>query len=253
LYISILPYIEQMSIYSQYRMQCMWRVGWNWDLLNSPNAKIKSWRCPSDRYATEWAQMNYAFSLGPGHAWDWAPNVGMFQWRRETTLADVRDGTSNTIMLAEQLILSNDSSGRTYLQDNTRAVPWPPGMDQNTNFPAQTTDQIRALVDAWGQMGASGTYPVWYGSGCWSGYAATNHMDEKAPPNWRYPNVSGGSSTHTCDFRSGDSCLPARSAHPGGVNVALGDASVRFVSDTIDLHTWHCMGARNDGQVFTMP
>jgi hypothetical protein len=31
--------------------------------------------------------------------------------------------------------------------------------------------------------------------------------------------------------------------------VALGDGSVRFVSDTIDLTTWHNLGSIADGQM----
>jgi prepilin-type processing-associated H-X9-DG protein len=41
----------------------------------------------------------------------------------------------------------------------------------------------------------------------------------------------------------------ARSVHPGGVNVALADASVRFVSETIDLVTWQALGTREGGEV----
>jgi hypothetical protein len=37
------------------------------------------------------------------------------------------------------------------------------------------------------------------------------------------------------------------SFHPGGCNLALGDASVRFVSDTIDLNTYRQLGVRDDG------
>ncbi len=39
----------------------------------------------------------------------------------------------------------------------------------------------------------------------------------------------------------------ARSKHPGGVNVAMADGSVRFVRDDIDLTTWRALGtARGD-------
>jgi prepilin-type processing-associated H-X9-DG protein len=34
--------------------------------------------------------------------------------------------------------------------------------------------------------------------------------------------------------------------HPAGVNVALGDGSVRFVNNNIDLLTWQLAGSRND-------
>jgi len=41
----------------------------------------------------------------------------------------------------------------------------------------------------------------------------------------------------------------ARSGHPGGVNVTLGDGSVRFVSDTIKLETWRALGSCSGGEV----
>ena len=43
--------------------------------------------------------------------------------------------------------------------------------------------------------------------------------------------------------------VPPSSAHTGGVNVLLGDGSVRFVTDTIDLPTWRALGTRNGGEV----
>jgi prepilin-type processing-associated H-X9-DG protein len=49
-----------------------------------------------------------------------------------------------------------------------------------------------------------------------------------------------------------DSCLgivPARSRHTGGVNVCMADGSVRFITDSINLFTWQCLGNAKDGQV----
>jgi prepilin-type N-terminal cleavage/methylation domain-containing protein/prepilin-type processing-associated H-X9-DG protein len=40
----------------------------------------------------------------------------------------------------------------------------------------------------------------------------------------------------------------ARSKHTGGVNTALADGSVRFISDSIDLTTWRAMGTRANGE-----
>src|SRR5439155_20680734 len=42
--------------------------------------------------------------------------------------------------------------------------------------------------------------------------------------------------------------LPARSHHTGGVNVCLGDGSVRFVSDSSTLATWQALGTRAGGE-----
>ncbi len=40
----------------------------------------------------------------------------------------------------------------------------------------------------------------------------------------------------------------ARSRHPGGVNAALCDGSVRFVTDTIALATWQALGSMDGGE-----
>ena len=39
------------------------------------------------------------------------------------------------------------------------------------------------------------------------------------------------------------------SAHPGGLLVGFGDASVHFVADTIDLDVWRQLGNRADGKL----
>jgi prepilin-type processing-associated H-X9-DG protein len=40
----------------------------------------------------------------------------------------------------------------------------------------------------------------------------------------------------------------ARSLHGSGVNVLLGDGSVRFVADAIDLPTWRALATRDGGE-----
>jgi prepilin-type N-terminal cleavage/methylation domain-containing protein/prepilin-type processing-associated H-X9-DG protein len=47
----------------------------------------------------------------------------------------------------------------------------------------------------------------------------------------------------------GTQVLSARSGHSGGVNVAMADASVRFVSNSINAQTWLWMGSRAGGEV----
>jgi prepilin-type N-terminal cleavage/methylation domain-containing protein len=49
--------------------------------------------------------------------------------------------------------------------------------------------------------------------------------------------------------QSGNAYNAARSNHTGGVNVTLGDASVRFISNSITVTTWQSMGTMNGGEV----
>ncbi len=37
--------------------------------------------------------------------------------------------------------------------------------------------------------------------------------------------------------------------HPGGANIMMGDGSVRFVKDSINIQTWWALGTRNGGEV----
>ena len=39
--------------------------------------------------------------------------------------------------------------------------------------------------------------------------------------------------------------------HPGGVNVGMGDGSVKFIKDSINLQTWMALGIRSNGEVIS--
>jgi hypothetical protein len=84
--------------------------------------------------------------------------------------------------------------------------------------------------------------------GNWAWYAPAHSMfNAAAPPNWQYPTAGGD----CCPGGGHDwinGILPPRSMHPSGVAALLGDGSVRFVSNTINLLTWQRLGARDDGQ-----
>ncbi len=41
----------------------------------------------------------------------------------------------------------------------------------------------------------------------------------------------------------------ARSMHPGGVNVLMGDGTVRFVSNSVSTTTWNAVGSRSSGEI----
>jgi prepilin-type processing-associated H-X9-DG protein len=170
----------------------------------------------------------------------------MFPWVQGVAMSDVSDGTSNTILLGERLIATQDTSATPHLQDQVLLAAQP----TNTfSYPSQSD------VLVWGQAGmalwtdkntANGTPGVFTG-GCFSNTWATGDVwvNECAPPNWQYPNVSAAG----CHWTgvAGWGINPPRSAHPGGVNVAMADASVQFVTNTVDQTAWQYLGSRNDG------
>ncbi|MCA9182622.1 MAG: DUF1559 domain-containing protein, partial [Planctomycetales bacterium] len=87
----------------------------------------------------------------------------------------------------------------------------------------------------------------------WAWYAAGHStLTTAAPPNWQYPSAGGD----CCPGGAHDwglGIIPPRSLHPGGVNIALGDASVRFIPETVELLTFQRLGNRQDGNPVTLP
>ncbi len=89
----------------------------------------------------------------------------------------------------------------------------------------------------------------------WNGGA---HFETFIPPNSSQPDVLEAASYCRPANRLNPPCIGptaaqpsnigARSRHPGGVQVALGDGSVRFVSNTINLDTWRWLSTIHGGE-----
>ncbi len=96
-------------------------------------------------------------------------------------------------------------------------------------------------------QGKSGDYRgfAWWYGGC--------HFETYLPPNTAQPDLLEGAYSCVMTDPPNPPCAPAtggpyrqtvaaRSRHPGGVNAALCDGSVRFVGSTINLDTWRWLG-----------
>lgn len=75
---------------------------------------------------------------------------------------------------------------------------------------------------------------------------------------WPYANNAYGTCAIPPNFISPDPFLfeetwSFRSNHPGGLNFALADGAVRFVSETIDLATYHATATRAGGEATPVP
>ena len=81
----------------------------------------------------------------------------------------------------------------------------------------------------------------------------TNHQySHTLPPNWNRK-VSSGVQRYNCGNTSSTNLfhVAASSYHSGGVNLGMGDGSVRFVSDSVDFITWQGVGTRSGGEVLS--
>jgi prepilin-type N-terminal cleavage/methylation domain-containing protein/prepilin-type processing-associated H-X9-DG protein len=136
-----------------------------------------------------------------------------------TRVADVTDGTSNTIMLSEGLV-----PGRT------------PG---------------------WGGVLGSTLYGN-MGGGLFSAAITPNSTApdhvigfcpaDRGDPGYPAPCYSMGQNTQGAPSAAG-AYVAARSTHAGGVNVAMADGSTDFFSDNVNLSVWRALGTRAGGEV----
>ena len=143
----ILPFVEQQALYQMYDFDQPWDSPAN---LRLAQTVIPAYQCPSDPTAVG-PETSYVMIVGPGT---------LFEGTEPTSMREITDGTSNTIMLVEV---------------TGAGINWSEPRDLNLG-------QIALQINRPGGQGMG-------------------------------------------------------SRHPGGMNVAFCDGSVRFISETIDPQT----------------
>jgi prepilin-type processing-associated H-X9-DG protein len=162
-------------------------------------------------------------------------------------MSDIPDGLSNTLLASE--ILSGSNAPQTagpgkFPYDVFYAGDGPFNAVVNKDFPTVAElDAIgsKAKNSPLGIKSNNGTMPLWYAGG-------HSVVNTAAPPNWKWPSA-GGSCCPGGAHDWGNGIIPPRSMHSGGVNAVLGDGSVRFIRDGIDVLTFQRLGNGKDGQV----
>lgn len=221
-YHMILPYVEQAPYYDQIRPRIEnneFPGGW-------PEATVvvETFMCPSDavnpKTTNQGFHGNYVPCHGSGNAGSGAGVTdGIFYPLSRTKLTDIKDGTSNTVMLGEIRLQ----------RDGTAA-------EGVGNVVCGSPHDLR------------GRYHNTY-----HGNATFTTM--------RSPNTPVGDTSQYCAGTSKVPCracvssneeIHARSWHPGGVQVALADGSVRFVSDNIDQAVFQAIGTREGAEAVNL-
>lgn len=238
----ILPFIEQGPIYDQVDFNVHSYAGANAALWRM---KISAFLCPTDGSFPDPNVGGMGYKVCGGSSRNFynengtnsVKASGVFMRLRETAIAEIRDGTSNTILVGE-LLMGDNSSGELTME---RDFSGPLSLSED-QFP--TSSAIEAAGVA---CDASAT--SWHQSNAglrWTqGIPGMVAFNTVAPPNWKHITCCEGTGYGVACDRDG--IVPARSFHPGGAQVGLADGSVRFASETIDLQTWQWLGARADG------
>jgi prepilin-type N-terminal cleavage/methylation domain-containing protein len=146
---------------------------------------------------------------------------GLFTGIYPRRFAEATDGTSSTMMLGEQ---SNWVAGQKDVFRNAFSDSGPWMGVKNTRIPSGD-----------GTFSSTGAHDAGGGTTDMRTFASTTVRDA--------PNPKGVAS-----YMNNVLCnTPLVSAHPGGVQVALADGAVRFVTDNIDITTYKRLADRDDG------
>ena len=253
--VSLLPYIEQGNLYDQFQAN---KTNWG-NTYNLMNTKLSTFLCPSSPPSPQrgthpqgWDGPggNYGWSTGSSYEVVWAGNNGnnfngMIAYQVDRRMADTTDGLSNTLLASEMLPGSGATgSAGKYPFDIFYTGNSAFNSIANRDFPTAaelTTIGTIAKSSPIGYKSNNGAMWAWYAAG-------HSSLNTAATPNWQFPSA-GGDCCPGGAHDWGQGILPPRSMHTGGVNALLGDGSVRFIPNSIDLLTFQRLGNRNDGQV----
>ena len=146
-----------------------------------------------------------------------ATQRAVFRPCKGTTIADIKDGTSNTMAVAEYLKGLDPTDARGGFYTNRAGC----------KFLYATTGPNSSVQDSLCS----------YNSSFCPSDGSRNQPSENLP-------CIGGSDI--------ENFATPRSRHVGGVNVVFCDGSVHFVQDGIDATTWRCLGWIADGNAVTI-
>jgi prepilin-type N-terminal cleavage/methylation domain-containing protein/prepilin-type processing-associated H-X9-DG protein len=244
---SILPYIEQDNI----------KFDFTWGIYGSGT---------SNQQGTQWAAVN-------GVAVTQVVTTHLCPSDTLTRCVADYYGTPPPYMWRSNYVATFSADGMIY--EPGTSIPWSDCQNTALNpsftsgkralFNWQVERGIKNITDGTSNTamlseilaGPDGTYDIrgWWSNdwgGAYTHYLAPNSASgDDIPP---YTDYCVASVNQPCSYTGqcwADVYLGARSNHPGGVNLALADGSVRFVSNSINQATWQAVGSINGGEVFS--
>ncbi len=248
------PYIEQTVLQNAYNWNTDWfdtAAGSNMSLYR---IRVAMYNCPSDRTNAMYTEQGVTFDrirgnyivchgtrpfgstpavVGPGRGVFGLAKADTVAWSNvfepyQAKLVTVTDGTSNTLLMSEYLVAKADNN------QTPSGLSWP-----NGDFRGDIAHDVT--------------------------FSGSGHHIPSAFMTINGPNSSVPDNTHCGTTPNIDPLMPcsngnnaarqfaARSRHPGGVNAAFADGTVRFVENGIALANWQALGTMDNADVATPP
>ncbi len=218
-YVTILPYVEQLSVEQQYRPYYVTNTGWLGWAANSDYSSIAMpmYICPSEGKWSSYPTRKTYFGVVGGrtllrHCWRGDVfNDGVMYPNSFTRIGDIIDGTSHTMVVGESIHPAKWGLGPGYGDENVGGpAPWYSGGAARVN---DFTDQ------SYGRMLRSTKFPI-------------NSV--------QFP---------IADDEDND--MPFGSRHPGGAQFVFADGHVSFLSETIDVNAYQALSTRDGGETIS--
>jgi prepilin-type processing-associated H-X9-DG protein len=200
-------------------------------LCPSDNPPISTWPGGNNYMAN---QQTWACDLSDNFPSTIAPTAvpqGIFYYNSSTKVAAVTDGLSNTAYFSEKI------RGTGVANPQTDMLIFPNQTSVDSTYLACQGINVLTAPPLTSREAMSWVM----GEMCCTLY---NHV---APPNSNScaaPNFPGNMANMAMQ-------VPPSSKHPGGANLMMGDGSVRFIRNSVNLQTWRGLGTRNGGEVIS--
>ncbi|MEQ1828692.1 MAG: DUF1559 domain-containing protein [Pirellula sp.] len=239
--VAILPYIEAGNLYSLYNFTSL-QVDQNSVNAAAIKPTIGTFVCPTGvpRIGYSWAgQTDYVQNMGINA--DYTVRSGPFFRNSNTKIGDCSDGLSNTAFFSEirKGPLANDTANPRIVVPRTSIEYFATATDVTTWAAADRITYNATVCDnpaaaAWQTRG------LMY----FRGQTSTTFYTHTLTPNSRFRDCAGATVTNLWNGH-----LAARSFHTGGVNLARGDGSVGFISNSVDPIGYSALGSMQGGEV----
>jgi prepilin-type N-terminal cleavage/methylation domain-containing protein/prepilin-type processing-associated H-X9-DG protein len=227
------------------------------------NAVVKVYLCPTDPNGinavpnaanTPYPRNlnNYFVSEGTTTIKSSSSSSGMFTNFNPYTMSTVTDGLSNTIAVGEVLTgtgAMNNTRGNSICLTGTQ-----PATSSMLDCSADWPDVLAALNTCnaafktgtgsiTGYMGDAGNR---WGHGT-EGISIFNTVVTPNSTTFQFSTCKWG----TANAAAQSTFTNSGSYHPGGVNILMGDGSVKFIKSTINQVTWWALGTKAGGEVIS--
>lgn len=249
----LLPFVEQTNLQNLVDFEQALYFGPSHSQTINPaqaaaaRTQVSIFRCSSDSgediYGEDGEMLaggNYVVCGGSGVGTNYDlrfPTDGLVYYGSACAFRDISDGSSHTVAFSESILgTRSDASGLAEI---------PTGFDRLMGFtghaPNEDTPGLHGLIDP-DLASLAPRCQIWFGNRCFGwivGKPLATAFITYMPPNDPTPDIHS----------MGIGFYAARSFHPGGVNVAIADGSVRFVGDDIDMNVWRALGTIAGGEV----